>query len=239
MSPLGLAMPVLTSGARDFLFLWPILIGVGVFVFVAMASHARERHRRELFQQIAQQTGLHYNPDRNRELAHHFQFLNSLAVGSNRYASHVLTGELDGVGVVAFDYHYETHSSSKKGHKTRHRHLSILTADLPKPFPELTIRPEDVFSKVAQTLGYDDIDFESAEFSRRYCVRSRDKKFAYDVCHPLAMDFLMRFNDLDIEIEGTTIAAVQRGRLIPNHVESNLRRLLAFRQLLPDYLVNS
>ena len=32
-----------------------------------------------------------------------------------------------------------------------------------------------VFSKIAQAFGYDDIDFESHEFSRRVCVRAADR----------------------------------------------------------------
>ena len=42
---------------------------------------------------------------------------------------------------------------------------------------------------------------------------------------------------VDIEIEGTTLAAIQRGSLRPQNVEFSLRRLLAFRRLLPEYLL--
>lgn len=213
-----------------------IAVAAGVVVYLAFLM---EKRRRVAFQAMADHTGLRYAPEVDHELASHFEFLNALGTGSNRYAHHVVRGEVDGLEVVAFEYHYETHSSSKNGRRTHHHHLSVFTTNLPQSFPELTIRPEDVFSKIAQAVGYDDIDFESAEFSRRYCVRSRDKKFAYDVCHPVAMEFLMRFHDLDIEIEGRTLAAIQRGHLQPNHVESNLRRLLAFRRLLPKYLLQS
>lgn len=218
---------------------WLFLAGVIAMGVIAYLAFQAEKHRRVAFQALAEHTGLRYSPEMNRDLASHFEFLNALGNGSNRYARHVITGEIDGLEVVAFEYHYATHSSSENGRKTHHHYLSVFTSALPKAFPELTIRPEGVFSKIAQAVGYDDIDFESAEFSRRYCVRSRDKKFAYDVCHPLTMDFLLRFHDLDIEIEGTTLAAVQRGQLQPNHVESNLRRLLAFRRLLPRYLLQT
>lgn len=211
-------------------------VAVGVIAYLALLV---EKRRRVAFQAMAEHTGLRYAPETNHELASRFEFLNALGMGTNRFARHVVRGEVDGLEVVAFEYHYETHSSSKKGRRTHHHYLSVFTTALPKSFPELTIRPEGVFSKIAQTLGYDDIDFESAEFSSRYCVRSRDKKFAYDVCHPLTMEFLMRFHDLDIEIEGQTLAAIQCGHLQPNHVESNLRRLLAFRRLLPKYLLQS
>jgi hypothetical protein len=219
--------------------IWLFLLGAIAVGVIAYLVFLMEKRRRVAFQAMADHTGLRYAPDPNPELASHFEFLNALGNGSNHYARHVITGEVDGLEVVAFEYHYETYSSSENGRKTHHHYLSVFTTNLSKSFPELTIRPEGVFSKIAQAVGYDDIDFESAEFSRRYCVRSRDKKFAYDVCHPLTMEFLMRFHDLDIEIEGTTLAAIQRGHLQPNHVESNLRRLLAFRRLLPKYLLQS
>jgi hypothetical protein len=55
----------------------------------------------------------------------------------------------------------------------------------------LFIRRENLFDKVAGFLGFDDIDFESAEFSDRFIVKSRDKRFAYDVLHPRMMEFLL------------------------------------------------
>ena len=40
-------------------------------------------------------------------------------------------------------------------------------------------------------FGYQDIKFESAEFSKTFCVRSPDKKFAYDVCNAKMMEYLL------------------------------------------------
>jgi hypothetical protein len=212
-----------------------IALGIGSALF--LLTYWLQKNRREAFRQVALRTGLTYRADSDRQLGRQYEFLNALGTGSNRYATHIFTGSIDGLSVVAFEYHYQTESSSSNGSRTTHHYISVFSTTLPRSFPELTIRPEGIFSKIAQAVGYDDIDFESAEFSRRYCVRCRDKRLAYDVCHPLAMEFLLRFHDLDIEIEGTTLAAIQRGSLRPQNVESSLRRLLAFRRLLPEYLL--
>ena len=40
-------------------------------------------------------------------------------------------------------------------------------------------------------FGHDDIDFESAEFSRNFYVKSSDRKWAFDILHARAMEFLL------------------------------------------------
>jgi hypothetical protein len=110
---------------------------------------------------------------------------------------------------------------------------------LEQSFPELTIAPEGIFSKVAQAFGYDDIDFESHEFSRKFCVRSRDKKFAYDVCHARMIEYLLANNDLSIEIENSALAIAYSGVLKPEETEPNLQRLVQVRALMPNYLFAS
>ncbi len=136
-----------------------------------------------------------------------------------------------------FDYHYETHSTDSKGNRqTHHHYFSFFILLLPMSFPELKITREGLLSKIAQALGYDDIDFESAEFSRAFCVRSKDRKFAYDVCNAQMMEYLLANRDLSIEIEGPALALAFDTRLSAAEIEANLQRLLEIRLRLPDYL---
>jgi hypothetical protein len=67
--------------------------------------------------------------------------------------------------------------------------------------PDLLIRREGIFDKIAGVLGFDDIDFESSEFSRKFCVKSGDKRFAYDVIDPRMMEFLLASDPPTIDIE--------------------------------------
>ena len=110
---------------------------------------------------------------------------------------------------------------------------------MPAAFPELKISAEGVFSKIAQALGYDDIDFESHEFSRKYCVRSKDRKFAYDVCNAMMMDYLLNNQDISIEIEAGALAIAFGKRLDAAAIEYNLGRLVEVRELLPGYLFDA
>jgi hypothetical protein len=107
---------------------------------------------------------------------------------------------------------------------------------LPALFPDLTIRRENFLTRVAEVFGYQDIEFESAEFSKAFCVRSPDKKFAYDVCNAKMMEYLLANRDLSVEIENQVLALAFDRCLSVEQVEANLQRLVEIRSRLPDYL---
>lgn len=222
--------------------------GGGIFIFILFAALVivasiygaiAARKRRDALAELAARLGLRFSPENDRGLAKRFEFLNKLAQGSNRYAFNVLSGNYHGHEVLAFDYHYETHTTDSKGNRqTHHHYFSFFILMLPRSFPELTLAREGVFSKIAQALGYADIDFESAEFSRTFCVRSKDKRFAYDVCHAQMMEYLLANRDLTLEIEDRALALAFGSRLSAEDIERNLRRLLEIRAHLPEYLFN-
>ena len=95
---------------------------------------------------------------------------------------------------------------------------------------------EGIFSKIAQAVGYDDIDFESHEFSRKYCGRSKNKNFAYDIFHPRMIDYLLDNNDLILEIDGPALAVGFNVRLRVDQIRPNYERLQQIRTLIPQYL---
>ncbi|HEY9171873.1 MAG TPA: DUF3137 domain-containing protein [Verrucomicrobiae bacterium] len=220
--------------------------GILIFIFIAalviaaaICGALAAKKRREEMSALAARLGLSFNPGTDRALASRFGFLDKLAQGSNRYAFNALSGEYQREPVLVFDYHYETHSTSSKGHRqTHHHYFSFFILLLPRSFPELTIVREGMFSKLAQAFGYDDIDFESAEFSRTFCVRSKDKRFAYDVCNSQMMEYLLANRDLSVEIERDALALAFGTRLSVTEIERNLNRLLEIRSRLPDYLFN-
>jgi len=192
------------------------------------------RKRREGLIMLATRLGLDFSPGENYELAGRFGFLNQLAQGENRYAINVLSGAYQQNEVLAFDYHYETHSTDSKGNRTTQQHwFSFFILTLPVSFPELTIRRENFLIKIAEAFGYQDINFESAEFSKTFYVWSKDKKFAYDVCNAKMMEFLLANRDLSIEIENQALALAFNTRLSPEQIESNLQRLIEIRLRLP------
>lgn len=214
-----------------------VIVVLTLFVAGWIYSVIQNQKRQEAMAALASGLGLRFSAESNYALADDYEFLNHLDQGSNRYAFNILSGTYQGNSVQAFDYHYETHSTDSKGHtQTHHHYFSFFILTLPRSFPELTIAREGLFSKVAQAFGYDDIDFESDEFSRKFCVRSRDKKFAYDICHPRMMEYLLANPDLNLEIERESLALAFDSQLSAPEVQRNLDRLIAIRQLMPEYL---
>lgn len=215
------------------------LIIVGV-ILLAIAGAAfgwwQAKKRREAFQALARKLGMRYRR-RDRGIANRYSFLDKLAQGSNRYAFNVLEGQYRGYPVHAFDYHYETYSTDSKGRRqTHHHYFSFFILHHTHYFPELRIYPENFLSKVGQMLGYDDIDFESIEFSKAFTVRSKDKKFAYDICHTRMMDYMLRDTSLAVEFEGQCIALEFGSKLAVEEFERRLQQLCDLRELIPDYV---
>lgn len=211
-----------------------VLLIFGIAIAGAVFAHFAAKERREAFAQLAGQLGLRFSAEKDHGLADRLAFLDRLDRGSNRYAYNILSGEYEGHRVRIFDYHYQTRSNKK----THHHYFSFFVLELNGRFPELIIAPEGFLSKVAQAFGYDDIDFESHEFSRQFCVRSADRKFAYDVCHGKMMEYLLANPDLSVEIEGQVMAIAFSRCLEPNQIPGNLQRLIMLRSLLPDYIFN-
>ena len=210
-----------------------IFIGfIAIFIVVLIGGIISAGKRREAMRSLATGFGLRFDPDKDRHLPEQYRFLDKLRRGRNRYAYNILSGSFQGHDITVFDFHYKTGS----GKNTHHHHFSFFILHLAARFPELVIGPEGIFSKIAQAVGYDDIDFESHEFSSKFCVRSADKKFAYDVCNARMIEYLLSNRDLCIEIERNVVAISFNRRLAPESIEPNLNRLVQVRSLLPDYL---
>jgi hypothetical protein len=195
-----------------------------------------QRKRREGLFELAARLNLNFDAGQDYGIPGRFGFLKQLDLGDNRYATNVLSGTYQQNEVLAFDYHYETYTHDKNGTQTHHHWFSFFILTLPADFPDLTIRRENLFTKVAEVFGYQDIKFESAEFSKTFLVRSPDKKFAYDVCNVKMMEYLLANRDLSIEFENEVIALVCGTRLAVEQFELNLQRLIEIRARLPEYL---
>ena len=180
-----------------------ILVGgvLAVILLAALSAAARHRRRKALAA-WAQSIGLTYAAERNPDLAARLPDFAVFHQGQNRYAFNVVSGTFEGREVVAFDYHYETRDTVTVREKdaqgrmrtrtktriTHHRFSAVLMRPELQLKP-LLIRPEGVFDKVADFFGRGDLDFESAEFSRRYHVTAPDRRWAYDVLHARTIDF--------------------------------------------------
>src|SRR5580693_2722125 len=190
-----------------------LLVIVGVVVG-AIYNNIQPQKRRQGLIEVARRLNLSFDAGEHYTFADAYSFLKELDKGDNRYATNILSGTYRQNQVLAFDYHYETQVTDNNGRsRTEHHWFSFLILTLPAVFPGLTIRREGIFTKIAEVFGYQAIKFESAEFSQTFCVRSPDKKFAYDVCNATMIEYLLANKDLSVEIENQVIALVFNTRL--------------------------
>jgi hypothetical protein len=140
--------------------------------------------------------------------------------------------------VRAGDFRYKVTSGSGKNRSTRTYDFSYAIFHLPFDCADLLIRTEGMFDKIAGVFGFDDIDFESEAFSRRFHVKSPDKKFAYDVCHARMMEFLLRDFPATIDIERGRLLLADGTRRWPSQTfRRNLAWVEEFLEQWPEHLL--
>lgn len=218
-----------------------ILIVAFVAAFIALGVYAwyAAEQRRKALAAWGQANGLTFSADRLYGLDDRHPDFDCLRSGSNRYAYNTLRGAYKNWPCTAFDYHYETHSTNSKGRRqTHHHHFSAAIIDSPVPLKPLSIRPEGLFDKVTEFLGMEDIDFESAEFSRKFYVKAPDRKWAYDVLHPRAMEFMLSMPVFALNFAGASVLVCRRSVFKPEEFAQALDLATGLLERLPDYVVN-
>ncbi len=168
-----------------------------VLVIVAIVvGSKRERERREAMRAYAARMGLRFTDrdDTSDERMAAFPFF---AAGHSRVGLNLMEGEatLGGVRMTFLggDYQYKVTTSNGKSTQTTTYNMSFIAVTpvvLSVP-EELTVRAEGMFDKIGAFLGFDDIDFESSEFSKRFHVKCSDRRFAFDLFDPRMMEFFL------------------------------------------------
>ncbi|MDP6636440.1 MAG: hypothetical protein QGG42_16185 [Phycisphaerae bacterium] len=211
-----------------FVILVVLLIGAGI----AYAIYAAAK-RRKLLGQWAQRNSLNFSPGKVYEMDSRFPDFKCLHRGRSRHAFNIITGQLNEREIIAFDYRYTT--GSGKNRQTHNFSAVIVTA--PMPLKPLFIRREGFFDKVTEFFGADDIDFESAEFSRKFFVKSPDKKWAYDVIHQRMMEYLLSAPKFAIQFSANSIIAWRKQTFTPTDFQSAFDLIEGMIDRLPEYLV--
>jgi hypothetical protein len=156
-------------------------------VVLIIYSWMNAKARRQAYEQLAQQLGLQFYPVDPWDIPSRYAQLELFNQGHSRKASYILCGKADGRDVLLFDYQYTT-GSGKDAH-TYSFQVAIL--ETPILAPRLTLRRESFLDKMASWVGHDDINFESAEFSKLTYVKCVEPKFAYDIFHARLIEYLL------------------------------------------------
>jgi len=211
--------------------LFIVLIAAVVGAMIAYAIYSSAKRRKELAAWAATR-GLSFSREKLRDMDDRYPEFKCLRRGRGRFACNIMAGDLQGLPVRAFDYHYVTgHGKNRRVH-----HFSALIAGSPLPLKPLFIRREHALDRVAEFLGWDDIDFESAEFSRKFYVTSPDKRWAFDVIHQQMMEYLLAAPDYSLQFDAENIIAWRSRRLIGSGFDEACGLIKGMLDRLPEYL---
>ncbi|MCK5558540.1 MAG: hypothetical protein KAJ01_09180 [Candidatus Hydrogenedentes bacterium] len=218
--------------------------GLLIILFIALAvgltilgAYQSAKRRKELTA-WARSKGLRFTPSKDPGMDQRFPGFKCLRQGRNRYAYNIMEGDWSGRPTIAFDYHYETRSSDSKGRsQTHHHHFSAVIVRSQQLLKPLFIRPEHFFDRVTEFFGFDDIDFESAEFSRKFYVKAKDRRWAYDVIHTRTMQFLLDMPQFTIQFDPLHVIAHRSSKFKTSEFEAAVKLILGILDRFPKYLV--
>lgn len=222
----------------------PLIIALIVAVVIGFAvyDYSTTRKRRAELAEVARRLRLVFRPGRQgRPRGMPYDRFRLFSAGHSQGLTNLMMGPVQ-VGpfrgqVIAGDYHYTTGS----GKNSTTHNLSFALVQLPFPgLPDMTIRQETFADRIKAAIGFDDIDFESEEFSRRFHVTCTDKKFAYDIITPRMMDYLLskaHVPRLDMNGGVMLIAGGSPQRWRPATFGRKLGFIGRFVELWPDHVV--
>lgn len=212
---------------------WPILL---VFALVAVSAAVigsiQARRRRKELEAFARRVNFSFMHDAADWVADQFDGFTPFGQGRSRRVSNLLEGERAGVRWEMFDYRYTTGS----GKNRRTHHYGVVAARIALAFPRTTIRPEGMFDKIASLAGFDDINFESEAFSRRYHVKSEDRRRIYDLVHPKMMEYLMSLPAMQWQLGPGLVLMVRGGHYDPPELERVMGAVEGFLAHIPGYV---
>jgi hypothetical protein len=216
-----------------------VIVAIGVlFTIVSILTAKANRQRSEALGAWASSHSWSFDPSDDDTQDAEFPQFEIFRRGSRRHASNTIRGVATICGrpfpIKCGDYEY-TVSNGKSS--TTHR-FSYLILTLPFPnVPNLDIRRENLLDRIAGVFGFQDINFESEEFSRAFFVKCSERKFAYDVITPKMMDFLLQSNPPPIHICGGQVCLTNGddSRWDAPGFERHLAWAAQFFSLWPDY----
>jgi hypothetical protein len=167
-----------------------IVLVLVVVAAIAYGSYYVAKKRRDQLAAFAKQYGFRYSArDPYRLTTYDFKLFRQ---GEGRGCENVLTGMWQDIPVKVADYWYYTESTDSQGHRTKDYHrFSIVVADVACTTPYVSVDKESIFSKLADHMGFHDIDFESEAFNRAFNVKSPDKAFAFTLIDARMEQFLI------------------------------------------------
>jgi len=118
----------------------------------------------------------------------------------------LMYGNLDDISVTLFDYAYSA------GRGPSYEQTVALFCSESINLPNFDLRPEGVFHKIGNAIGYQDIDFEShPRFSSSYLLRGEDENAIRRIFTDDVLTFFSNSTGLSVEARGNKLIYYRHG----------------------------
>jgi hypothetical protein len=178
----------------------PLIFGgiVAIAIVIAILSSRADKKRTETLRTVtAPQLGLEFVHTDETGIQSGFTGFNLFTHGRSPVIRNIAYGRIDDVEVILFDYQYTTGSGKNKA--TIRQTVGFFQSDT-LAMPEFVARPENIFHKIGQVFGYQDIDLPMhPEFSRKYILRGVDESGIRDFFTPEVVRFFEDNPGLSVE----------------------------------------
>ena len=172
-----------------------------------------ERKRKEAFQQLAQELGMNFSEVLND---HDQGALAGFALGQRGHSRrhfNAMTADSGELRMVVFDYSYTVGGGKNK---QRHNQSVVLLTSPTLYLPAFSLTPETFFDRMAEMLGYKDIDFDDDdEFSRRYLLKGPDESAIRGLFTSERRQAFLKWPKLTIEAAGHSFIFYEARRRRP------------------------
>lgn len=182
-----------------------LALGAGIIYAVRRA----ETKRREALATVAATLGFRFTPGDVALPAGSFPFYER---GHSQRAYNLLQGESAGQPVSLFDYRYTT--SGGRNQTTLHQTVVVFHKGA-EGLPDFELSPENLFHKIGQVFGYQDIDFEDdPEFSTAYLLRGRDEAAIQNLFTRTVRAFLSQHPGWTVQVRGGSVLLCRAARRV-------------------------
>jgi hypothetical protein len=213
-----------------------IIVGVAALVgLIGLVFYGiQEKRRRDAFLRWSRERGLLYVGRQSWTFATRFPGLPVPATHGWARFAHVFEGKVQGGGgrarpVWLGELTYLVRSGKRR--RLMHETFALVQVGT-SAMPPVEIRPEHVGDTLAAAVGLDDLDFESVEFSKRFHVRSSDKRFAWALLDPGMMQVMLDMpEEFHMAVGGPWLAI---RRATGSRLRSRLLGLGSPRASIPD-----
>lgn len=207
-----------------------------VAIILMVMAHEREKKRRAAFAAFAAENGWDYTHEKDTRFDDVFRELPFVGQGSHRYLRHRIRGRHRESRIQIGEYHYQVTTHNGKTSSTHHYFSTLVMLEPPFRLKELSIRREGLFDKFKAAFGWDDIDFASAEFSRKYHVSAPDRDWAFAFIQPATMDRLMRTEGVEFHIRNGWLVLRTKDAMRVEELPGLLRTADAMLDQVPDFV---